>query len=173
MPKAYLQTRNSCDHHLTSDDIENGRFCAPIHQCIHCQAWFPIVLVFVIIFILIFTCCCVKKLRPTPWKDGYFAHGFLKRGSGHDKPTRISRSGSSGGGKRGMPPADRAWPGMETEMGTLPPRPPVGGRSERPQRQGFGGNGGSVPMDFATAPARSHGSRRGSSDGRDVYVTRQ
>lgn len=173
MPNTYLQTRNSCDHPLTSDDIENGRFCAPIHQCIHCQAWFPIVLVFIIIFVLIFTCCCVKKLRPTPWKEGYFAHGFLKRGSSYDKPARISRSGGSGGEKGRMPPADRVWPGTEMGMGRVSPRPPVGGRSERPQRSEAGGREGSMPVDFGIAPARSHSSRRGAGGGRGVYATRQ
>lgn len=132
----HLMTRNSCNHPLTSDDINHNRFCAPIHKCIHCQKWFPIVLVFVIIIILVAVCCLVKSLRPKPWKNGV---NSVKRGLGYDKPARTEKKGTSGGGA--VNPPDRVWPGME--MGPMPTWPMRGG-----------GGSPAAPLDALRFPTR-------------------
>lgn len=153
MPNRLLVTRNSCDHPLTSDDIEHNRFCAPIHKCIHCQPWFYPVLVFGNMAILITTCCVIKALRPKPWKRGVDSS---KRGLGYDKPARIDRKGTGRG--RGVPPRPRpdgVWPGVGMEMGGIPQRPT---RVER--------GGPPIPSDAVQVPTRSH------DGGRDPYRTR-
>ncbi|KAL8939059.1 MAG: hypothetical protein Q9216_003566 [Gyalolechia sp. 2 TL-2023] len=138
--RRHLITRNSCDHPLTSDDINHDHFCAPIHKCIHCQHWFYPVLIFGIIAILIATCCTVKALRPKPWKRGVDS---FKRGLGYDKPVRIDRKGTSERGRGSGIPPDRAWPGIE-----------MGGTGREPSRGERGVP--SVPFDPVQVPTRPH-----------------
>ena len=53
---------------------------------------------------LIGTCCCVKALRPKPWKKD--VGGFWKRGRG---PKRVDRKGGGSGSGIGQ------WPGVVME----------------------------------------------------------
>ncbi|KAL9590183.1 MAG: hypothetical protein Q9203_000995, partial [Teloschistes exilis] len=84
-PLSKLLTRNTCDHSLTSYDIDHDDFCSPITECACDEPWFYPVLILGIILLCISTCCCVKALRPKPWKDGFLAHGFMEKTPGGEE----------------------------------------------------------------------------------------
>ncbi|KAL8733991.1 MAG: hypothetical protein Q9166_001752 [cf. Caloplaca sp. 2 TL-2023] len=154
MPNPFLITRNSCDRPLTSTDIENNDFCHPIRKCICHETWFYPVLICGIIVTLLTTCCCVKVLRPKPWKEGYFANGVFKKGEGwNGKPSRIDRDVRGDGGGEA-----RMWPGME-----------MGGMGQVGRGEGRFGDGRSSMRNEreVSGSGRPYGS--GSDDGRDPY----